>query len=111
MTKTRKTNDGRLLFYCEGCRMLHGVNSTWAFNEDFENPTFSPSVLVKGVQDITDEEYDLIMSGKHIEPRPFVCHSFVTDGKIQYLNDCTHLLAGQTVELLDEDNWFEEATE
>ena len=30
-----------------------------------------------------------------------VCHSFVTDGKIRYLNDCTHHLKGQTVELLD----------
>jgi len=28
-----------------------------------------------------------------------VCHSFVTDGNIQYLGDCTHELAGQTIEL------------
>lgn len=28
-----------------------------------------------------------------------VCHSFVTDGCIQYLGDCTHRLAGQTVDL------------
>jgi hypothetical protein len=30
-----------------------------------------------------------------------VCHSFVTDGKIQYLSDCTHAMAGQTVDLLE----------
>ena len=28
-----------------------------------------------------------------------VCHSFVTDGRIQFLGDCTHSLAGQTVDL------------
>jgi len=28
-----------------------------------------------------------------------VCHSFVTDGRIQFLGDCTHNLAGQTVDL------------
>jgi len=27
------------------------------------------------------------------------CHSYVTDGRIQFLNDCTHDLAGQTVDL------------
>jgi hypothetical protein len=99
--KIRKTDDGRHLFYCEGCRMLHGVNDTWTFNGDFEKPTFSPSILVRGTQPITDEEHDLIMAGKHVEPRQFVCHSFVTDGDIQYLNDCTHVLAGQTVDLKD----------
>ena len=28
-----------------------------------------------------------------------VCHSFVTDGLIQFLGDCTHALAGQTVDM------------
>lgn len=31
--------------------------------------------------------------------RPQVCHSYVTNGRIQYLGDCTHELAGQTVDL------------
>ena len=30
-----------------------------------------------------------------------ICHSFVTDGRIQFLGDCTHKLAGQTVDLPD----------
>ena len=30
-----------------------------------------------------------------------VCHSFIKDGNIQYLNDCTHKLAGQTIEIPD----------
>jgi hypothetical protein len=105
--KLRKTNNDTLLFYCVGCKEWHGVNSTWVFNGDFNKPTFSPSILVSGTQPVTDEEYDLLMAGKHVEPRPTICHSFIADGKIQYLNDCTHRLAGQTVELLDEDLWFE----
>lgn len=88
-----------LIFYCEGCQQHHGVNDKWDFNGDFEKPTFSPSILVRGTIPITDEEYERIMNGEKIEPSPFVCHSFVRDGQIQYLNDCTHFLAGKTVEL------------
>ena len=38
---------------------------------------------------------------------PKVCHTFVTDGRIQYLGDCTHALAGQTVDMIDwpRPNW------
>lgn len=106
--KVRTADDGRLLFYCEGCEGLHGVNNTWGFNGDFENPTFSPSIHVRGTQPITDEEHDLIIAGKYVKPRPLICHSFVTDGRMQYLDDCTHKLAGQTVELKEESQWYEE---
>lgn len=105
--KLRKANDGMLIFYCEGCEECHGVNDRWTFNDDFEKPTFSPSILVRGTQRLTDEEADMIMSGKDIELKALVCHSFVIDGKIQYLSDCTHKLAGQTVELKDEEGWWE----
>jgi hypothetical protein len=38
-----------------------------------------------------------LVDGKPIyTPR---CHSFVTDGRIQFLSDSTHALAGQTVDL------------
>ncbi|MCZ4340562.1 hypothetical protein O4H52_03015 [Sphingomonadaceae bacterium G21617-S1] len=30
---------------------------------------------------------------------PAVCHSFVRNGQIEFLSDCTHALAGQTVPL------------
>jgi len=32
------------------------------------------------------------------------CHSIVTDGKIAFLTDCFHTLAGQTVDLPDWDS-------
>lgn len=57
----------------------------WDFNGDFERPTFSPSMLAR------------CTLGP--EKRPHVCHSFVRDGRIEYLSDCTHAMAGQTVEL------------
>ncbi|MCM1564938.1 MAG: DUF6527 family protein [Dehalobacter sp.] len=90
-------------FMCPGCNEHHApkVHSPhgWGYNDNPEKPTFTPSILVRGTKRITDDEAEMIMRGDHIEPVPFICHSFVTDGKIQFLNDCTHSLAGQTVEL------------
>jgi hypothetical protein len=106
--KLRKTSDGMLMFYCQGCEQCHGVNNRWTFNGDFEQPTFSPSILVRGTVRVTDEEAKRIMDGEKIEPKKFICHSFVENGKIRFLNDCTHELAGQTVELYEEERWFED---
>lgn len=35
------------------------------------------------------------------------CHSFVTDGFIQFLADCKHAMAGQTVPLPAWPGWIE----
>jgi Family of unknown function (DUF6527) len=85
--------DQRLLFMCPGCRSLHapriaGVNP-WTWNGDLERPTLSPSVLVTWPVMRESKEQD--------EQRR--CHSFVNDGRISFLGDCTHDLAGQTVDL------------
>lgn len=107
--KFRILEDGILAFYCLGCKQYHGVHidgvghPIWGFNGDYDKPTFTPSILVRGTVPITDEEADRIMQGEKISPIPFVCHSFVRDGKIQFLSDCTHELAGQTVELEEEE--------
>lgn len=58
---------------------------TWTFNGNVDLPTFSPSMLVTS-------------GGWKGEPKR-VCHSFVRDGRIQFLGDCTHELAGRTVDL------------
>lgn len=55
----------------------------WTFNGNFDNPTFSPSMLVN--EDVQGQR----------------SHFFVTQGKIQYLQDCDHALAGQTVDMVD----------
>ena len=111
--KLRPCTDSRgdysmVWIWCPGCDEHHAVPVTkptngngvaWSFNGDEENPTLSPSILVRGTKQITDEEAKRIMNGEKIEPIPYVCHSFVTDGKIQFLGDSTHELAGKTVYL------------
>lgn len=77
------TNNGlAFMIECPGCGMAHVYDQRWKFNGDFEKPTFKPSYLSKW-------------------PENNVCHSFVTDGKIRFLNDCTHELKGKTVLLPD----------
>ena len=80
-------------FFCPGCKKLHFVsvkgNIVWDFNGDIEKPTFSPSILTW----LPIKDYE-----------KYRCHSFIKDGKIQFLGDCWHELKGQTVDL-PSDNW------
>lgn len=54
----------------------------WSWNGDLEKPTLKPSIKTN------------IGNGQ-------ICHSFVNDGKVQFLSDCTHEFKNQTIELLD----------
>jgi hypothetical protein len=113
--KLRILEDGLIAFYCNGCKEYHGIrlegNKTpiWSFNGDYEKPTFTPSILIRSGHYLLENKGACwcTYNKEHSDnPAPFkcsVCHSFVTDGKIQYLNDCTHELAGQTIELPDEE--------
>jgi hypothetical protein len=87
------------MFQCPACGCCHGPNSKWEFNGDFDKPTFSPSIKVTGKRPITDAEILRINNGEKINLPNQICHSYVKDGKIQFLADCTHAMAGQTVEL------------
>lgn len=69
------------LFYIQ----MNDGKPGWTFNGNFERPTFRPSMRARS------------LLGP--EKREHICHSFVTDGEIQYLPDCTHALAGQTIDL------------
>ena len=91
-----------LHFWCPGCQEAHTIRTApdgWGWNGDLEKPTFTPSVKVAGRRRITDAEHARIMAGETIETEPTCCHSFVTHGRILFLSDCTHSLAGQTVDL------------
>ncbi|MGQ3486130.1 DUF6527 family protein [Roseovarius pacificus] len=104
-TKLRRAEGGRIMFWCPGCNGVHAVivdgSRGWTFDGNEQAPTFAPSVLVRGTEPITDDEHARIMAGEKITPKPAVCHTFVRAGRIQFLNDCTHDLAGQTVDLPD----------
>jgi len=86
-----------LSFHCPGCNYGHAVAVngrtmpdsegkpvSWIWNGDYQNPTFSPSLLIN-------------KKAEGCYPR---CHLFVTKGKLNFLGDSTHKLAGQVVEML-----------
>lgn len=73
----------------------------WTWNGSVDAPTLRPSVLTNGTYRLTDEEHATLMAGGKIEPRRFRCHSWINDGAVQFLEDCSHELANQTVPLLD----------
>ena len=100
--KAELLSDGTLLFWCEGCQTHHGPNVSpgrWSWNGDHERPTINQSVLVRGTKPLTEDEYQRVMRGETVQPTPLRCHSFVREGRIEYLSDCTHELAGQTRDL------------
>lgn len=77
------------VFRCPGCDKRHVIDSRWDFNKDMDKPTFSPSYLLRG---------RFWTNGQWADIR---CHSYIKNGRIQFLKDCTHSLAGTTVELPD----------
>lgn len=93
----RSLEGGRVAFWCPGCGSAHHIpvstahdpGRAWGWNGSADKPTFTPSLLVS---------YDGPDAGIDGAP-PAICHSFVTDGRIQFLGDCTHKLAGQTVDI------------
>ncbi|MCZ7909404.1 DUF6527 family protein [Agrobacterium leguminum] len=109
-SKLRSAQDGGILFWCPGCDGAHqvgvgeGAGPRWEYNGNPDAPTFTPSILVRGTRPLSDEEIETVMTGQSFSPVPTVCHSFVTDGQIHFLNDCTHSLAGRTVDIPDFDN-------
>lgn len=79
-------NADHLRFDCPGCNSAHVITiaphpNPWEWNGDTDHPTIAPSVLVTG--------------GEH----NIRCHSFVRDGRIEFLTDCTHALAGGQLDL------------
>jgi hypothetical protein len=97
-------------FFCPGCGEHHApIEGRWGFNGDVERPTFTPSILVRSGHYSDGNTTECWCNftertGLTSDFKCTVCHSFVTDGKIQFLSDCTHSLAGQTVELPEIDD-------
>lgn len=97
MVKTT-TDPGIFLLWCPGCAEVHQIwVPPWTFDGNMGRPTVSPSILVGGKQ--WDPQYSFHNPRHLVAPgQPKVCHSFVRDGRWEYLPDSTHVLAGQTVD-------------
>lgn len=100
MPKIKKLEESKGLYYfmCPACKKPHEIGTdpadqfpVWQFNRDLERPTIRPSVAVES---------------SWMGERTY-CHSFVTDGKIQFLDDCTHECKGMTLDLPDITKEFE----
>jgi hypothetical protein len=73
-------------WHCPGCECSHRVpvdttvpsEKPWTWNGSLEKPTLSPSVLCRGT---------------------VTCHLYMRDGRLEFLGDCSHALAGKTVEM------------
>lgn len=105
----RDAEGGMLIFWCPGCDGAHGVyvgrpeHPVWSWNGNVDKPTFAPSIMLTShmaTPPVTPENLEEWKRAPWPQTRvPEICHSFVTDGRIQFLSDCTHALAGQTVDL------------
>jgi hypothetical protein len=102
--KLRDAGGQSYMHWCPGCKSRHMINvgeansngARWSFDGNVQAPSFSPSVHIS-VGPWDDEE------GHH--PKRTECHYFLTGGQLQFLSDCAHELAGQTVELPDFPEW------
>lgn len=115
MSKVKQAADGAILFWCPGCDEAHHFRVTpgrngavWTWNGDENSPTVQPSILVRSVRPIQNgkplrsHEYNGPYPPTEGIFDPFICHSFIREGRIEFLNDCSHEMSGQTIEL---PNW------
>ena len=76
-----------VVFHCPACDATHQVvlsgPTHWAVSGLPDRPTFWPSIKVTKPSLLGDD----------------VCHSFVTLGRIAYQGDCTHRMAGQSIDI------------
>ena len=111
-SKLRQLEGGKVSYWCPGCDMAHvltvepgGPGPCWFWDRDPDKPSFSPSVLVKYESWHPPVTRENLAEWKRApwrqERRVNICHAFVTDGQVQFLDDCTHALKGKTVPLAD----------
>jgi len=69
------------IVWCPACDGIHVYDERWDFNGDIEKPTFHPGHVATSTV-----SKDL-------------CHSVLEDGELKYFEDCSHQLAGKSVQL------------
>ncbi|MDR6117287.1 hypothetical protein QE370_000471 [Aeromicrobium sp. SORGH_AS981] len=110
----RRDSGGGLWLWCPGCEEAHRVSvdghAAWEWDHDEERPTISPSLLVRGTQSAEGEDFHKPHHPDVAAGGPIVCHSFVRAGRWEFLADSTHLLAGQTVDVVPLPDWLARPT-
>lgn len=88
-----------LSWYCPGCNMTHSANvradggtPSWTWNGSLDKPTIMDSVRCT---------FGPFPAGSKHPGQTAQCHVFIKDGQIEYLDDCTHRLAGQKIDMVD----------
>jgi hypothetical protein len=114
--KLRAVAGGKLSYWCQGCDETHAVTvegpGAWGFDGNLERPTFTPSVLIRSGHFMPEHKsgepcWCTYNARRAKEGKPPVkvacqqCHTFITGGIVQFLGDCSHALAGQTLPLPD----------
>lgn len=112
----RMLEGNKIMFFCPGCKDHHTISikekadgKGWTWNGSVDKPTFTPSILTTNGHFVSGFKKGdacwCTYNAEHPErPSKFGCqrcHSFVTDGQIRFLSDCSHSLAGKTVPLPD----------
>lgn len=90
---------GGIAHWCPGCNRMHafaidGSNrngSQWTWDGNAEAPTCHPSMNITMAR---HQDQDVTVPAAR-------CHYFLRAGRIEFLGDCTHALAGQTIDLPD----------
>lgn len=97
----RSLKGGSIAFWCPGCDGAHVVSpDIWKWDGNVNAPTVTPSILIRTGHYIDGKHPCWCDYNRGLKKAPFecsVCHSFVEQGQIRFLGDCTHDLAGQTV--------------
>lgn len=92
--------------------MIKGTRAgtgNWTWNGDTEKPTLKPSVLTQCGHFAPQSKQDEGCWCKYYKEHPdeipafhcYRCHTWINDGKAQFLPDSSHEFVGQTVDLMD----------
>jgi hypothetical protein len=83
-----------LWMWCPACDLAKRIpvnrseGVSWDWDGNLETPTLSPSILQHG-------------GGNHPQ-----CHSFLKTGIWEFLDDCTHSMAGQNTPMVPIPDWL-----
>ena len=104
-----------------GMSKTRAGTNCWNWNGDTEKPTIKPSIATwwtyRDMSEITEDDWGpwvehgtpFTHKSRDVKPesryklkeQEIRCHTWITDGTAHFLEDSTHSLKGQTVELLD----------